>query len=300
MNHHAPQRQLDGRPVARTERPRVFIVTATYNSAKTIEQTLVSVLDEIEFVDAHMIIDGGSKDDTLAIVARYRDRYGDRLTVVSEPDDGIYDAMNKGVRLALGSARDCDLVATLNSDDYYEAGALRTMTSMAELHPAIDVFYGDVRIMDADGVPTGVLRRSAATLTRDSACDVMPIEHPSMFVRGRCYRRIGFYDTTYSIAGDYEFVLRLIEGQVPSMHVGAVITRFRAGGVSDTYETASLKECIRARSAHGSPPVREWAVYYRRWLVGRIFRLVRWIPGMPALQRRFSSGRDRPMGPRSE
>lgn len=270
-------------------RPGIHIVTACYNSEATIRDTLESVLAQIDLVTSYVIIDGASTDSTRKIIEEYCDAFEGRLHLVSEPDDGIYDAMNKGISRCLDIADDMDLIATLNADDRYVEGALCTIAEKAEALLEVDVLYGDTELIDRSGARLGVTRPSAPRLTLRLSADGMPIEHPAMFVRARTYRRFGLYDTSYRIAADYEFVLRMLDASVAACHVPAVITQFRMGGTSTTDETASFKEAIRVRLAHGANPVWEWSRYYKRRFFGLIFRGVRWIPGIAGLQARFGS-----------
>lgn len=269
--------------------PRIYVVTACFNSERTIAATLDSVSAQRDHVAGHFIVDGASTDGTLAVVESRRQAYGERLTVTSEPDAGIYDAMNKGIRLCLLTAHPDDLVATLNADDAYLPGALDAVAHAAADDPRADMVYGDVAEWDDEGEPTGRVFHAASTLTKASASAGMPIAHPATFVRARVYHELGMYDTSYRIAGDYEFVLRLLDARVCTRHIDRILAAFRQGGVSTSQEIASYKEAIRARVAHGSSPAAEWARFYKRRAFARIFALIRWIPGVAATQRRFGA-----------
>lgn len=271
--------------------PLVYVVTACRDAADTIGQTIESVLSQ-ECLAAYFIVDGASTDGTLGIITACAER-DSRVRYVSEPDAGIYDAMNKGIGMCLGSARPHDLVATLNADDAYLPGALEAVARAAGCHPDADLLYGNVEQWNAAGAPTGRVFLAPETLSSAGASHGMPIAHPATFVRARAFRAIGVYDTTYRIAADYEFVLRLLDAGLTTHHVARVLAAFRYGGVSTRYETASYKEAIRARVAHGSRPAAEWARFYKRRLFARIFALTRWIPGVTEAQRRFgASARD--------
>lgn len=279
--------QFDHGSADRSSPPLVFVVTACRNAEATIRTTIESVLSQ-RTLGLYVIVDGASTDGTLDIVREFAGR-DTRLTFSSEPDAGIYDAMNKGIRRCLETARPEDLIATLNADDAYLPGALDAVVFAAEADPAADLIYGDVEEWDAEGVATGRAFRASPEFTASAASDGMPVAHPATFIRARAYQAHGLYDTSYRIAADYEFVLRLLDAGVGGLRVDSTLAAFRQGGVSTSQETASYKEAIRARVAHGSSPAAEWARFYKRRAFARIFALIRWIPGVAATQRRFGA-----------
>lgn len=268
--------------------PCIYVVTACRNSEVTISSTIRSVLRERE-LGRYIVVDGASEDSTVSVIEDHAASSEGMLVFISEPDSGIYDAMNKGIRRCLAEARPDDLVAMINADDEYCPGVFTDVASMADALPEVDVFYGDIAMLDEDGRDTGETRRSVDTLSRESASDGMPVAHIAMFVRSRAYVRLGLYDTGYAIAADYEFVLRMISAGVVTRHVAQVIARSRYGGVSTTDEIGSLKEAIRARIAHGSSPTFEWLRFYKRRLFARAFSAVKWLPGAAALQERYGA-----------
>lgn len=274
-------------PAAGEDGPSVFVITPCRNAESTIATTIESVLSQ-QRLARHVVVDGGSADGTMDIIRSFALRDG-RLSYISEPDEGIYDAMNKGIRRCLDAARPHDLIATLNADDAYLPGALETVARVAVDDAGADLLYGDVEEWDAQGKPTGRAFHAPGTLTAHSASDGMPIAHPAMFVRARAFRSLGLYDTGYRIAADYEFVLRALDARTSSRHVPRVLAAFRRGGVSTSQEIASYREAIRARVAHGASPFAEWSRFYKRRLFARAFALLRWIPGVASLQRRFGT-----------
>ncbi|MDZ4167818.1 MAG: glycosyltransferase family 2 protein [Coriobacteriia bacterium] len=277
--------------------PCIYVVTACRNSEATISSTIQSVLRE-RGLGRYIVVDGASEDSTVSVIQDHATSSGGMLVFISEPDSGIYDAMNKGIRWCLTEARPDDLVAMINADDEYRPGVLARVASMADALPEVDVFYGDIAMLDEDGRDTGETRCSVDTLSRESASDGMPLAHIAMFVRSRVYDRLGVYETDYAIAADYEFVLRLISAEVVTRHISEVTTRSRYGGVSTTNEIGSLKEAIRARIAHGSSPTFEWLRFYKRRLFARAFSTVKWLPGAAALQVRYgASSRRRKRAP---
>ena len=205
---------------------KVSIITITYNSAETIEDTIQSVLSQDYPNVEYIIVDGASKDSTLEIVERYRSSIS---KIISERDKGIYDAMNKGVTLATG-----DVIGILNSDDFYAdskviSDIVRTMQSANS-----DACYAD--LVYVDRVETSkVIRswKSGEYRHGDFLRGWMP-PHPTFFVKRSRYERHGLYSMELKSAADYELMLRFIHKHRVSMaYLPRVITKMRAGGQSN-------------------------------------------------------------------
>lgn len=138
---------------------KISIITATFNSGKTIVDTMVSVLRQTYTNFEYLVIDGGSSDDTIEKVKSYQSRFGDRLRWISEKDRGIYDAMNKGIKMATG-----DVVGILNSDDYYtNIDILQTVADSFENNNRLDALYGDIHFV-RDGTPDKCVRYYSSRL----------------------------------------------------------------------------------------------------------------------------------------
>lgn len=211
------------------EKLKVSIVTAAYNSAATIADTLRSVAGQTYEPVEHIIIDGGSSDRTLDIVREHENLYapGKRLVVHSEPDKGIYDAMNKGIALASG-----DVIGILNSDDFFSSpNSLRRL--MDELKPDVDAVYADLHYVDAANLKLPVRFYSSAIFNRKRMLMGMQPAHPTFYCRRACYERFGGFDLDFKVAADFEQLLRMI-------YVGGIRTRYvpfdcvtmRLGGAS--------------------------------------------------------------------
>ena len=229
----------------------ISIITATYNSGGTIRDTLKSVLRQTYKDIEYIIVDGGSKDSTLDIIREYEPRFGGRMRWISEPDEGIYDAMNKGIRMATG-----EVIGILNSDDFYASPDVleRVAQSFAE-DDSLDAVYGDVRYVDA--VDTNrVIRYYSSRIVRPwlMRFGFMPA-HPSFYCRREVYECYGLYDTSYRIAADFELLLRMI-------HVRRIKTRYlpfdfvtmRMGGASSSGLSSYLvshREHMRAYRENG-------------------------------------------------
>lgn len=205
------------------KKPRITVVTVCYNSGKTIEQTILSVIgqdyDNLEYI----IIDGKSEDDTVTIIERYREKIS---VAISEKDDGIYFAMNKGVEYATG-----DLIAFLNSDDWYDENALQSVAN-AYMETDADVIYGDITYVE-----DGIYQREFVN-NIDNMVYEMSIAHPAAFVKTSIMKSQHF-NTKYRIAADYFFFAQLYYNKMKFVHVDKNLAFFRKGGKSTlNYYTA--------------------------------------------------------------
>ena len=204
---------------------KVSIITVCYNSEKTIRKTIKSVLDQTYKNIEYIIVDGASKDGTLDIVNKYREAFGDRLTVISESDDGIYYAMNKGIKILTG-----ELIGIINSDDWYEEDAVeKIVRNYNERHVSkYEVYYGMTGIIK-NGELLTVSKSSHENLEEDM------ISHPSCFITKATYEKYGLYDTRYTCVADYDLMLRYKRSNVVRfIPVDEHIANFSIGGMSST------------------------------------------------------------------
>ena len=205
---------------------KVSIITPAYNSAQTIESTLRSIGIQTYPDIEHIIIDGGSTDDTLKLV----EKHGDRVSlVVSEPDDGIFDAMNKGIKRATG-----DIIGILNSDDFYTHSRVIEKLVKKIQETQADTVYADLQYVHPE-FDNRVVRywKSGSYNPKKFLMGWMP-PHPTFFVRREVYERFGLFDAGFNISGDYELMLRfLFRFGVSSAYLPEVIVRMRAGGNSN-------------------------------------------------------------------
>jgi len=214
---------------------KISIITIAYNSAATIEDTIQSVLaqshDDLEYI----LVDGASKDGTMDIVNKYKSRIS---KIISEPDKGIYDAMNKGVLAASG-----EVVGILNSDDFYaDVDVLKDVNAKFEESP-IEGLYADLVYIDRDD-PLRIIRNWKSGEYQHGLFRKgwMP-PHPTFFVKKACYDRLGIYNTSLRSAADYELMLRFIhKEEIKITYLPRVITKMRVGGQSNV----SLKNRIKA------------------------------------------------------
>lgn len=200
---------------------KVSIITPCYNSEKTIEKTLLSVLNQTYQNYEYIIIDGGSVDGTLDIVRKYAEQFEGKLHLISEKDNGIYDAMNKGVGMATG-----ELIGIVNSDDWYEADAIENILdkySGAEY----EVVYGMLRNINLDGEEKSVVFYNHIFLEEKM------INHPTCFITRQTYEDFGKYSTEYKSSADYAYLLKLMDSKkVVFTPIYKIISNFRVGGMS--------------------------------------------------------------------
>lgn len=209
---------------------KISIITATRNSAATVENAIVSVASQGYPDLEHIIVDGNSSDATLPIVFRHADRI-DKL--ISEPDHGIYDAMNKGISVATG-----DVVGILNSDDFYAHPQVLKKVARVFEEEAIDTCYGDLIYVDPVKVKR-IIRywRSGSHRPSNFYQGWMP-PHPTFFVRRAVYEKYGDFNLALGTAADYELTLRfLLKYNVSTAYIPEVLVHMRSGGASN----ASLK-----------------------------------------------------------
>lgn len=202
---------------------KVSIITVCFNSCKTLERTLQSVLGQSYLNYEYIIVDGASTDGTLELIKRFEPLFAGRLRYTSEPDKGIYDAMNKGIRMATG-----ELIGILNSDDWYEENALAEAVAHIQPECPYQVVYGVGAIHDEDGDLVKVHFVSAKGLKKGEM-----IFHPASFVTADTYRQFGLFDLRYRIVGDLDFMMRLDKtGQVTFIPVLKILAHFTKGGIS--------------------------------------------------------------------
>jgi glycosyltransferase involved in cell wall biosynthesis len=211
--------------------PIITIITVVLNGCRYVEQAILSVINQDYPQLEYIVIDGGSTDGTLDIIRKYEDRID---YWVSEPDSGIYDAMNKGIALARGK-----LIGLLNADDYYEPSALQAVAAAYVAAPTAGIFYGNSYILQED---MG-LRYKSYGHTR--FWRGMGFPHQAMFVHRAVHTAVGSYDTGYRIAADYDFVLRALADNIPILYVDAPLVSYRNTGLSGSNLYASLNEIRR-------------------------------------------------------
>lgn len=229
---------------------KISIVTATYNSAATIADTLDSVLAQT-FADYELIVaDGDSDDETVRIVGEYVARFDGKLRLFCEKDRGLYDAMNKGISMATG-----DVVGILNSDDFYSDAHVLQRVAEALSPPDVDACYADVHYVSPSAPHTPVRYYSSRNFRPWMMRFGFIPAHPSFYCRREVYRRHGLFDISYAVAADFELLLRFIYiARIRTVYLPYDFVTMRTGGASTSgwkSHRAALRDHLRALRAHG-------------------------------------------------
>lgn len=207
----------------------ISLITATYNSGKTVEDTLRSVLAQTYKELDYWVVDGGSKDDTMDIVRKYEPLFGGRLHWISEPDRGIYDAMNKGISHSTG-----DVVGILNSDDHFTSNdVLERVAAEMQADNTLDAVYGDIHFIK-DGAPDRIVRYYSSKPFRPFwlRFGFMPA-HPSFYARREVFEKHGLYSLDYKIAADYDMMVRLfLKHRIKAKYMPMDFVTMLMGGLS--------------------------------------------------------------------
>lgn len=210
-------------------RPKISIITPTFNSENTISATIETLLRQTFSDFEYIVIDGVSKDNTIQKIKSYIPRFEDKgvsVRILSEPDNGVYDAMNKGISLAQG-----ELVGITNSDDWYEDNALEVMWNKftdEKVDSDNCMIYGIERVWKDDKI-FNLQRRGASFISEG----VLP--HSTFFVAKKVYEKHGAFDLSVKILADYDFICRCVSQGVKLEEVDVVISNFRLGGISSSY-----------------------------------------------------------------
>ncbi|MCM8624868.1 glycosyltransferase family 2 protein [Accumulibacter sp.] len=213
---------------------RISVVTATWNCGPTIEDCLLSVVRQTWLNTEHIVIDGGSQDSTLEVIQRHCKHVG---VLVSEPDTGIYDALNKGIAHATG-----DVVGFLHSDDMYASPNVLAHLAAGFQDPSVCAVYGDLQYVRRDDVEQVVRQWVSSPFTRRQLEWGWMPPHPTLYVRREWYMRIGGFDTSYRIAADYHSILKLFsQPDFKAVYLPEVLVRMRMGGASNR----SVRNVIR-------------------------------------------------------
>lgn len=226
---------------------KVSIVTVSFNSRETIGDTLQSVSDQSYGDIEHIIVDGGSTDDTMAIVASRGQRVA---RAISEPDRGIYDALNKGIALASG-----EVIGLLNSDDVLASPSSVEKIMAVFRDPEIEACHSDLVYVERHN-PEKIYRYWKSAQLTPKLLDVGFVPaHPTLYLRRSVYDRAGWFDESYGIAADYEFMLRTFRKFTPrAVYLPEILVIMRNGGASGGSLRSVLgqNQSVRAAQlAHG-------------------------------------------------
>ena len=244
---------------------KISLITACYNSAATIRTAIESVLEQRNVELEYIVVDGGSNDGTVDLLKDYEQRFGGRMLWISEPDKGMYDAINKGIAMATG-----DIIGILNADDVlaspdtlahiaeaFESGGVRS----GGVGERVNCVYADIRfVREGDSVEA---LRTAKTVRYCSAAKWRPwmfrfaamVPHPSFYVRRECFERLGGYSLDYRICADFELELRyLYLAKLKAVYLPECVVVMRMGGASTCGWRANMeinRQDLQALRAHG-------------------------------------------------
>ena len=258
-----------------TTLPLISIITVTYNAEKYIEQTIRGVLAQTYSNIEYLIIDGDSTDGTIEVISKYKAQITNSLRLfnfISEKDNGLYDAMNKGISMAQGK-----LIGMVNASDYYEPNAVETIVNAYLQTKNAGIFHGNVNMLNEDG---SFFKLKKPDTNLENLHKGMSLQHPTFFVAKSVYEKYGLYDLQYKIAADFDFAIRCHLAGVRFFHIDNVISNFRKGGVSSKREKAAQQECKNVLIQNGysmitvNAIVKEWrrlsrknSVYYMSYKI---------------------------------
>lgn len=229
---------------------KVSIITVCYNSSKTIESTIQSVVSQNYPNIEYIIVDGLSADDTLKIVERYKNKIA---IIISEKDNGIYDAINKGIAASTG-----DIVAILHADDFYTNENVISIIVKSFENKKVNAVYGDLQYVDR--LDTNQIKRNwiSGEYKKENFLNGWMPPHPSFFVAKECYNKYGLFNTGLKSAADYELMLRFLYKNNCSVdYIPQVLVKMRVGGKSNVSIMNRLKanrEDKRAWEINGLTP----------------------------------------------
>jgi glycosyltransferase involved in cell wall biosynthesis len=239
---------------------KVSIITVVFNGEKHLEKAINSVLDQTYNNIEYIVIDGGSTDATLNIIKKYDDQI-DFWT--SAKDEGIYDAMNKGVAISTG-----DIIGMVNADDYLYRDTVKIISEELK-NPSISYVYGSIHLANECGDVFGESNPATQKNIQLNKYKEMPFSHPSVFVKKSVYDQIGLFNIKFKYSADYDFILRMIEADYKGREVDKHTGVFRMGGVSGGWST--IFDNYMVLSSRGIPRF----IIYRRLLSSLTKLLIR-------------------------
>lgn len=199
---------------------KISIITPVFNAVETLEKTILTVVtQEINSDLEYIIVDGASKDGSLEVIKKYIDKID---VLISEKDQGVYDAMNKGIARATG-----DIIGIINSDDWYNDGTLKVVEQVFKKNEEVDIVYSPI-----DNYFEGKYLNTFIPGDLENLVFKFTINHPSCFVKKSVYDRVGLFDLSYSIAADYDFVLRAYTSGVKFHYIETPLVSYSLNGMS--------------------------------------------------------------------
>lgn len=216
----------------------ISVITACYNSEKTIRRAIESIISQSDNEFEHIIIDGASKDGTCDIIESYRAVYASnniKLTIVSEPDRGLYDALNKGIALASG-----EYIGILNADDWYERDTIKKVNNAIRMNPMVDIIMGASTTINGNTVSVKKVKKSKIITSRN-------FNHGAMFVSKKCYNKVGLYANDGNYYDDFVWYVKAIKQKRTLLIMDDILYNFNCGGMSTIKSFKEVKKRIRFR-----------------------------------------------------
>jgi len=237
--------------------PLVSIITVVLNGEQYLEEAVRSVINQTYNNVEYIVIDGGSGDGTLEIINKYNNQID---YWVSESDDGIADAFNKGISLCAG-----EIIGIINADDWYELDAIE---KIVELRGRSAVFCGNVQYWD------GYRKDYIFSTNIPGLLKEMTVNHPAVFVCKDIYKKYGVFDSEYRYAMDYELLLRFYKNGVEYISVNSVLANMRLAGLSDTNRKKSYRDVRLAKMQHGEYYLVAFGYYFKQLVRKKISDLL--------------------------
>ncbi|MFI5218784.1 MAG: glycosyltransferase family 2 protein [Bacteroidia bacterium] len=222
---------------------KISIITITYNSQHTVEDTIKSVVEQ-DYPDVeYIVIDGKSKDGTLAIVDKYKNRVS---KIISEKDHGLYDALNKGIKNATG-----DVVGLLHSDDLYsDKKVISKIANLFKKDSELQAVYADLVFVSRTNLDKVLRTWKSGEYEEDAFLKGWMPPHPTFFVKRDCYEKFGYFNIKLKLSADYELMLRMIhKNKIKIAYLPETIVKMRMGGVSNVSFFVKLKANIEDKLA---------------------------------------------------
>lgn len=222
---------------------KISIITVSYNSDQTISDTIKSVLIQSYKNIEYIVIDGLSNDNTIKIIKEYESKFEGKLKWISEKDNGIYDAMNKGITMASG-----DIIGILNSDDFFTSPfIIESIAKVLNNNKNIDAIYGDVHFVKSEDISQCVRYYSSKIFRRSLMRIGLIPAHPTFYCKKECFLKYGLYKSNYAICADFDLLLRFVYiNNISIKYIQLDMVAMRAGGAS----TNGIKSHITIMKEH--------------------------------------------------
>jgi glycosyltransferase involved in cell wall biosynthesis len=245
--------------------PRVSIITACRNSGDTIEDTILGIVNQDYDNVEHIIVDAESTDDTARVLQKYEHRIG---KWIREPDAGIADAWNKGIKEATG-----EIIGISNADDFYTPGTIKMVVDAFRKNPGCGFVFGDLKMVNRE---TGRWYRVFGRSDYEQILRyrMLGIPHPTLFVKKWVYDQVGFFNTRYTIAADYALIRRMIAHAVKGAYVPHILAAMREGGLCERDRVLGAREVMNISMKYGSNRTIARAYFYIKCLRASTGRLL--------------------------